>query len=128
MAKMHLTLTVTQTGVVARGDTYGARDALARAGYRARKVGHEWEWVRTIASAEEAMAAVRDLGRELYGLARPTIERHLAAAKAGGFPARPEDYAWTITVAAGSREAYYIALSDLIPARPQNGRLEPVRI
>lgn len=111
--KKHLTLRVEANQVIATGDTYNAKSALTAAGFGARKVGYEWQYV----SNGDAKTAITKLAAELHRL----------AANQPGFAARPYDFAWTLTVIAGGKEAHFFALENLVPARYEMGQLKPVQ-
>lgn len=111
--KKHLTLRAEANRVVVSGDTYNAKAALAVAGFKAQKVGYEWQYV----AHQDAKAAISKLAAELHRL----------AAGQPGFASRPYDFAWTLTVIAGGKEAHFFALENLVPARYEMGQLRPVQ-
>jgi hypothetical protein len=121
--KKHLNLNVNGNEIIATGDTYNAKEALKAAGFKGRKIGYEWQYVSNV----DPKTAITNLANELYRLAQPAIEKHLTEAAQAGFTPHPYDFAWTVTVVAGGREAHYFAMENLVPAWYEAGQLKPVQ-
>jgi hypothetical protein len=118
----HLYLVITSNSLAIKGDTYNAKDVLINLGFKPQKVGYEWQYVKQITQAN-VKDIIYSLGHALYTIVAPIIKNHYNDAKKHGFAPHPQDFAWTITMIIGGREAHYFALEELLPARYESGRL-----